>query len=268
VLTWLKKFAVFADRNSVRQQATIREEKRVTIRTCGFAFTTTGRPCANHVGDDELYCRAGHPCATGMAHLDHVRPNAGLARHGHPLGLGLEQATISHRARRAMKLLARSLAHEDAEADGMCADRVLADPAIALALLGSPDAAPEARDAVVQRFGLVGAFLVVGHEDRWQRRLAVVTGDAGATIPGDEVSAYLERLIKHFAHLDVAKLATILNDIDCAENGVPDDEVAVARHRLHAAYAVAARDGSDVSHHEYMESLNEVLSMTRPAVAS
>jgi hypothetical protein len=37
---------------------------------------------------------------------------------------------------------------------------------------------------------------------------------------------------------------------------------------MHAAYAVAARDGSDLSHQEYMESLNEVLKMTRPAVAS
>jgi len=252
----------------VRRQVTITEEKRVTIRTCGFAFTTTGRPCANHVGDDELYCRAGHPCATGMAHLGHVGVTVGVARHGRPSGIGVEQETISHRGRRAMKLLGRSLAHEDAEADGICADRVLADPAIALALLGSPEAAPEARDAVVQRFGLVGAFLVVGHEDRWQRRLAVVSGDAAVSMPGDVVSVYLERLIKHFAHLDVHKMATLLNDIDCAENGVPDDAVAVARHRLHAAYAVAARDGSDVSHHEYMESLNEVLSMTRPAVAS
>jgi len=251
----------------VRQQTTIREEKRVTIRTCGFAFTTTGRPCANHVGDDELYCRAGHPCATGLVHRGHVDAGGWAARHGGTsLDVSLDSA-VSHRGRRAMKLLARSLAHEDAEADGVCADRVLADPAIALALLGSPDAAPAARDAVVQRFGLVGAFLVVGHEDRWHRRLAVVSGDPEATA-GDEVSVYLERLVKHFAHLDVHKMATLLNDIDCAENGVPDDDVAVARHRLHAAYAVAARDGTEVSHHEYMESLNEVLSMTRPAVAS
>jgi hypothetical protein len=43
------------------------------------------------------------------------------------------------------------------------------------------------------------------------------------------------------------------------------DRVAASRHRLHAAYAVAARDGSEVSHHQYMESLNEVLRLTRPA---
>ncbi|HVC69019.1 MAG TPA: hypothetical protein VNC61_02020 [Acidimicrobiales bacterium] len=270
----MKKFTTVADSNPVRQQTrpgegTIREERRVTIRTCGFAFTTTGRPCANHVGDDELYCRAGHPCATGMAQLGRLDVGDWTSPHRRTaLGVPLERPTISHRGRRAMKLLARSLAHEDAEADGVCADRVLADPAIALALLGSPDAAPAARDAVVQRFGLVGAFLVVGHEDRWHRRLAVVSGNADATVPGDEVSVHLERLIKHFGHLDVHKLAVLLNDIDRAENGVPDDDVAVARHRLHAAYAVAARDGSEVSHHEYMESLNEVLSMTRPAVAS
>lgn len=253
----------------MRRQTAIREEKRVTIRTCGFAFTTTGRPCANHVGDDELYCRAGHPCAAGMAHLGHLDVGGFATRPGRPsLGVTRDHDSISHRGRRAMKLLARSLAHEDAEADGICADRVLADPAIALALLGSPDVAPAARDAVVQRFGLVGAFLVVGHEDRWRHRLAVVSGDPDATAPGDPVSVYLEKLVKQFAHLDVAKLATLLNDIDCVENGFPDDDVAVARHRLHAAYAVAARDGSERSHHEYMESLNEVLRMTRPAVAS
>jgi hypothetical protein len=271
----LKKCADAADRNSVRQQTTIRdeairEEKRVTIRTCGFAFTTTGRPCANHVGDDELYCRAGHPCATGLA-----RRGDGIGRpaihDSTSVGITVDDAAVTHRGRRAMKLLARSLAHEDAEADGICADRVLADPAIALALLGSPDAAPAARDAVVQRFGLVGAFLVVGQEDRWHRRLAIVSGDAEAASAGDDVSMHLERLVKHFADIDVRTLSTLLSEIDRAESPGPDeddDDVAVARHRFHAAYAVAARDGSELSHHEYMESLNEVLNMTRPAVAS
>ena len=52
------------------------------------------------------------------------------------------------------------------------------------------------------------------------------------------------------------------------EGAPAGDQVSVARHRLHAAYAVAARDGNDDTHHRYMESLNEVLKMTRPAVAS
>jgi hypothetical protein len=161
-------------------------------------------------------------------------------------------------------LLARALSHEDAEADGVYADRLLADPVVALALLGSPDAAPEARDAVVQHFGLVGALLVVAHEDRWQRHLGVLSGDA-ATSEGDEVAGYLERLVTNFAHLDARGLEALLRDIDGAESGTPVDRVAASRHRLHAAYAVAARDGSEVSHHQYMESLNEVLRLTRPA---
>jgi hypothetical protein len=184
-----------------------------------------------------------------------------------PLRAGAS-ATPALARRRATELLARSLSHEDAEADGVCADQVLADPAVALALLGSPDATPTARDAVVQRFGLVGALLVLGHEDRWRRHLAVLSGDAVTTSADDEMSAHLEGLVKNFAHLDVRGLETVLNAIDRAETGRAADQVTTARHRLHATYAVAARDGSDKSHHEYMESLNEVLRMTRPAVAS
>jgi hypothetical protein len=245
----------------------IRNGKRVAVRTCGFAFTTTGRPCANHVGQDELHCRAGHPCAAGAARRADTARWVGHGGRVFPIARGAS-SKMPNRRRRATFLLARALSHEDAEADGLCADRVLADPTVALALLGSPDTDPAARDAVVQRFGLVGALLVVAHEDRWLRHLAALAGDADTTSAGDEVSGHLERLVKHFAHLDVRKLEILLADIDRSEGGCPTDRVAAARHRLHAAYAVAARDGSDVSHHEYMESLNEVLKMTRPAVAS
>lgn len=183
------------------------------------------------------------------------------------LGHVPELATPDRR-RRAELMLARSLSHEDAEADGMCGDRVLADPVVALALLGSPQADPAARDAVVQRFGLVGALLVVAYEDRWRRHLDVLAGEAETNSAGDEVSRQLERLLKHFGHIDSRRLEAVLGAIDRAEGATPADRVAAARHRLHAAYAVAARDGSDLSHQEYMESLNEVLKMTRPAVAS
>jgi hypothetical protein len=253
----------------VRKQSTVRAQNQGVIRTCGFAFTTTGRPCANHVTDDDLYCRAGHPCTTVTARRAHIGKWA--EHHGHmfPVGTtGTSAPNAPDRRRRASLLLARALAHEDAEADGVCADRFLADPAVALALLGSPDTAPEARDAVVQRFGLIGALLVVAHEDRWQRHLAVLSGDAETTSASDEVAGHLERLVRHFPHLDVLGLETLLSDIDRAESGIPTDQVAAARHRLHAAYAVAARDGNEGSHHEYMDSLNEVLKMTRPAVAS
>ncbi len=252
----------------MRQQTTSRDGKQASLRTCGFVFTTTGRPCANRVADDDVYCRAGHPCATVTARR--VDLGRWTARRGQifPPATGPSVAKLPNRRRRATVLLARALSHEDAEADGACADRILADPAVALALLGSSDADPSARDAVVQRFGLVGALLVVAHEDRWLRHLASLSGNAAMMSDSDEVSRHLERLVKTFAHIDIRKLEVLLGEIDRAEGGLATDPVAAARHRLHAAYAVAAREGSDVSHQEYMESLNEVLKTTRPAVAS
>jgi len=253
----------------VRQRTTVTNGTPTTTKTtktCGFVFTTTGRPCGHHVADGELYCRAGHPCAAGDARR---RGGGRWARHHvFPRPGGVAASSVPDRHRRASELLARALSHEDADADEVCADRVLADPVVALALLGSPDASPTARDGVVQRFGFVGALLVVGHEDRWRRHIAVLSGEGEMAAADDEVSASIERLIKHFAHLDAGKLENLLGDIDRAELETPDDEMAVARRRLHATYAVAARDGSDMSHHEYMDSLNEVLRMTRPAVAS
>jgi hypothetical protein len=262
----------------------------VAMRTCGFAFTTTGRPCANHVSDDDLYCRAGHLCATVPArrrangHASDVARRVELGgrvdingridfgkKHGHrlfPMPTPMSGSAVPDRRRRANEMLARALSHEDAEADGICADRVLADPAVALALLGSPDADPAARDAVVQRFGLVGALLVIGHEDRWRRHVAALSDDAETTPVGAEVSGHVERLVKNFGHFDAERLEAVLSDIDRAEGAAPTDRAAAARRRLHAAYAIAARDGSDVSHQQYMESLNEVLLTTRPAVAS
>jgi hypothetical protein len=250
----------------VRQRKTVANGTPTTTKTCGFVFTTTGRPCGHHVADGELYCRAGHPCAAGGTR----RGEGGRwARHHVFPRPGAVAATWApDRHGRATELLARALSHEDADADEVCADRVLADPAVALALLGSPDASPTARDGVVQRFGFVGALLVVGHEDRWRRHIAVLSGEGEVTAADDEVSIQIERLIKQFAHLDVRKLEDLLGAIDRAETGAPVDEMAAARRRLHATYAVAARDGSDISHHQYMESLNEVLRMTRPAVAS
>jgi hypothetical protein len=245
----------------------MRDEERTSVRTCGFAFTTTGRPCAHHVADDDICCRAGHPCGTGRARLGPLGRWTPHRGHVFPLGTDASATAVPDRRRRAALLLARSLSHEDAAADGVCADRLLADPAVALALLGSPDAAPEARDAVVQRFGFVGALLVVAHEDRWQRHLAVLSADA-ETVPAGDEARNLERLVKHFPHLDARRLEALLRAIDRAEGGVADDPVAGVRHRLHATYAVAARDGSEASHQEYMAALNDVLKTTRPAVAS
>ena len=249
----------------MRQTTSLRDGAPGPLRPCGFAFTTTGRPCAHLVAEGELYCRAGHPCGTrpwrDVLSRRARRPTLAVARQ--------KKAAPPDRTRRAAELFARSLAHNDAEADGICADRILADPDVALTFLGSPDAAPAARDAVVQRFGLVGALLVVGHEDRLRTHLAALSEPADETAEAEEtLSANLERLVRHFSELDAPRLAALLDAIDRAETGRPTDPLVAARHRLHATYAVAARDGSEASHHEYMASLNEVLRMTRPAVAS
>ncbi|HLN43781.1 MAG TPA: hypothetical protein VK215_15090 [Acidimicrobiales bacterium] len=58
------------------------------------------------------------------------------------------------------------MASEDADEVGLRAEHVLADGGTALALLGGEDASPAARAAVVQRFGRVGALLVLGYEER------------------------------------------------------------------------------------------------------
>jgi hypothetical protein len=172
------------------------------------------------------------------------------------------------RGRRAAELLARALAHDDAETDGVSADQFLVDPVVAVALLGSPGASPAARDAVVQRFGLVGALLVVGYEDRWCRRLSVLSG-AGETVgAGDVTGRLVERLVRHFFDLDVRRLETLLHEIDRSEHRGAMSGAVAARCRLHATYAIAARDGDDASHHAYMAALDRVLNMTRPALAS
>jgi hypothetical protein len=265
VFFWLKKPPTAADAVIVRRQTpTAVSGETSNIRTCGFTLTTTGRPCANHVGADVMSCRAGHPCpvvpdrgdgATG-GHRQQTRRRRG------------ETPAGPDRGRRAAELLARSLMHDDAEVDGLCADQVLADPVMALALLGSPDAAPAARDAVVQRFGLIGALLVVGYEDRWCRRLSIVSGAGEPAAVGDEVGRHVDRLVRQFADIDARSLESLLSEIDRAEGRATSGVTAKARCRLHATYAIAARDGDGASHHAYMEALDRVLSTTRRSVAS
>ena len=58
------------------------------------------------------------------------------------------------------------MASEDADEIGLRAEHVLTDSWTALALLGGADASPAARAAVVQRFGRVGAMLVLGYEEQ------------------------------------------------------------------------------------------------------
>jgi len=259
----------------------------IAPRRCGFSFTTTGRPCGNRVAPGSPWCRAGHPCPPEAGDDAPAPPTAvGLLRPVPPLLPVRVPATpggrrppgpgrrLAHRAppggpapprraaerrRRAAGLLREAVASDDTEGLGLRADHVLADPRVALGLLGGPEPWLVARQAVVQHYGLVGAYLVVAYEER----------GAGRTEPGSP----LERLVRHFASIDVAALYRVLEAIDGAapplgRAGARPDAVADAHRWLHATYALAARDGTAASHRAYMRALDDVMRQVRPLVAS
>lgn len=159
----------------------------------------------------------------------------------------------------ATGLLGQALASDDAEAGGLRADDLLADPDSAVQLLGDPEAWPAARYAVVQRYGRVGALLVMGYEGRWHRR-------RGLRHPQNPPQ--LETLLDRFSELSAEELDDLLAGIERAE-GVDDaDQAVAARRMLHATYAQAARDGTEAAHRAYMEALETVMRQAARALAS
>lgn len=159
----------------------------------------------------------------------------------------------------ASGLLGQALASDDAEAGGLHADDLLADPAGAVQLLGDPEAWPAARNAVVQRYGRVGALLVLGYEGRWHRRRGL---DHRPNPPE------LEMLLDRFAELSAEEIDGLLAGIERAEGVDPTDEVVAARRLLHATYAQAARDGTEGAHRAYMAALETVMRQAARALAS
>lgn len=161
-------------------------------------------------------------------------------------------------AQRVTALLGEALAGDDAEAAGLRADDVLADPAGAPSVLGGPDAWPAARHAVVQRYGRVGALLVVGYEGR--------AADAGHANPPE-----LDRLLDDFTEMDAEEIEDLLAALPGAELPVDHlggDEAAAARRWLAATYAVAARDRTDAAHRAYMTALERVMRLAARRLAS
>jgi hypothetical protein len=158
--------------------------------------------------------------------------------------------------RRAAGLLGQALAADDAETAGLRASEVLADPEAAVSLLGAPDAWPTARHAVVQRYGRVGALLVLGFEERWR---AGEGGEAGVE--------ELDVLVDRFADADAEELDGLLGALDGTGPG-GGDETDAARRWLHATYAVAERDGSDEAHRAYMDALDRLLRLAGRRLAS
>ncbi|HUY63047.1 MAG TPA: hypothetical protein VMV14_00860 [Acidimicrobiales bacterium] len=180
--------------------------------------------------------------------------NSGAPRHGPVVG-GRPHAEESA-VRRAFTLLGQALASDDAEAAGLHADDVLADQRRAQALLGGPDAWEAARHAVVQRYGRVGALLVIGYEDRAQ------PGTTARTLPA------LERLMNRFPSLDAEQVHVLLEEIDSEVGTGIGGESVSARRWLHATYAVAERDGTEPAHRAYMQALDRVMRLARPVIAS
>jgi len=162
-------------------------------------------------------------------------------------------------ARHAAVLLAQALASDDAESLGLRADELLADHQRAEQLLGGPDAWASALHAVVQRYGRVGALLVIAYQARWARRHEDDT---------PHQSPLLELLVERFYQLDAAALDALLADIDRAEGVDVSGEDAASRRWLHATYAVAERDGTDAAHRCYMRALDRVLRRAGSVLAS
>ena len=243
----------------------------VTTRTCGFVFTTTGRPCANQVADGTPWCRAGHPCASkavpdGVSSLSAVPERSdGRVPSSRPGG---RAPRPGGRTRRATELLRQAMAADDVDQLGLRAEHVLCDGTTAVALLAGPDASPAARAAVVQRFGHVGALLVLGYEERGRARAGDPWSGPRRLRRLDSSARHLELLVEEFARIDARGLYRLLCDID-EDDGFAGDGAGFDAHRwLHATYAVAARDGTPAAHRAYMCALERVMRLVRPLVAS
>ncbi|HLX89409.1 MAG TPA: hypothetical protein VKR22_13260 [Acidimicrobiales bacterium] len=170
--------------------------------------------------------------------------------------------------RTSAALLAQALASDDAEESGVRAAELLADPALAVESLGHPDAPAAARHAVVQRYGRVGALLVIGYEERWRAsRLTPPGGDAPSERRASHVTL-LDHLLDGFSGLDADAMDTALAGLDEAEGMEVHGETSVARRWLHATYAVAARDGTEAAHRAYMVALDRVMRLAAPRIAS
>jgi hypothetical protein len=161
------------------------------------------------------------------------------------------------------------MASEDVEHLGLRAEHVLADVGAAVTLLGPPDASPAARAAVIQRFGRVGALLVIGYEDRWRAEQLRDLDGGVADCRSDSGYRCTETLVRDFARVDAPRLYELLCEIDREGTGTARPDEAGDTHRwLHATYAIAARDGTPSAHRSYMYALDRVMRLVRPLVAS
>jgi hypothetical protein len=169
---------------------------------------------------------------------------------------------------RVAELLSAAMCAEDAEAQGMDARELVADPDRAVRLLGPPGPPQTARYAVVQRFGGVGALLVIACEQSYDRlHGSPVASDVAQTCPDDSLRDHLGHLLRDFSDLSPVEMDGLVERVEKVEAGSRPTESTAARRWLHVTYAVAARDGTDEAHRAYVQALDGVLDETRALVA-
>jgi hypothetical protein len=171
--------------------------------------------------------------------------------------------------RRVAELSSAALCAEDAEASGVYAQDLLVDPGRAVDLLGAPDVPLAARHAAVQRFGGVGALLVVACEELWQQiHSPRFSGEASWAEWLDEFHVYLAQLLHRFADMSPQDMDCLVEAIERADGGSTGGEAASARRWLHVTYAIAARDGTDEAHRAYIKAFHRVLALKRALVST
>lgn len=182
---------------------------------------------------------------------------------------GSDAMSVTGVTRRVAELSSAALGAEDAEASGVHAQELLADPNRAVGLLGAPDVPLAARHAVVQRFGGVGALLVIACEESWQRVHGPrVAAEATWAEWLDEIHVHLAQLLHRFADISAQDMDCLVEAIEREDTGSPCNEAACARRWLHVTYAIAARDGTDEAHRAYVEALDRVLALKRALVCT
>jgi len=171
-------------------------------------------------------------------------------------------------SRKIAELLSESMCADDAEASGVSAAEIVADSGRAVGLLGDPDSPAVARHAVVQRFGGVGALFVIACEESWLRGSeGRARADAVGAAGDEELQVHLETLLRRFTEISAEDMESLVAAVEATEGGWPGGESAIARRWLHVTYAVAARDGTDETHHSYVQALDRVLALKRQLVA-
>ena len=241
----------------------------MATRTCGFVFTTTGRPCAEPRGR-----RA--PVVPGRA--TRSRRRRGVPKTAAPprrpgsvtqsSGRAAARAPATgSRTRRATELIRQAMASEDADEIGLRAESVLADATTALALLGGPDASPAAVprwssdsgesvrcSSSVTRSGgaLIISFHLTSMEPRSDPRAPTRTSSAWSrTSPASTRGLY-------------GLLCVIDEDEGFAGDALRDRCASMAARHLHGG-GPRRHAGA---HRDYVRTLDRVMRLVRPLVAS